>query len=432
MDICKIDSELIWHPFTQHQIAKAPIAISSGKGSYLFDINGKKYLDLVSSWWVNLHGHAHPEIAKAISLQANQLEHVIFANFTHQPAVLYADMLRSILPKNLNKFFYSDNGSTAVEIALKMSYQYWVNQNHHERKLFICFDGGYHGDTFGAMSVGKASGFHDKFKQLFFQVLQLPYPSTWIDDPDINQKEEQSLAALDNLLSEYGEKIAAIILEPLMQGASGMRFARPDFIEKIILKVRQYDILVIFDEVMTGYGRTGTNFALDQIRIQPDFLCLSKGITGGFLPLALTISTSHIFNQFLSSNYDLSFAHGHSYTANPIACSAAIASFKILTEEKTGLAIKAINQAHCDGIKILQNNNPKISKFRILGTIAAFDLNENIINLNQIKDAFINHGLLIRPLGNVVYLMPPYCTSYDELIDVYKKIANIINTSCKT
>ena len=259
------DKKILWHPFTQEKTAEEVIAITNAKGSYIYDESGKAYLDLISSWWVNLHGHAHPNIAKAIYEQALKLEHVIFAGFTHSPAIDLCEGLQEILPSELNRFFFSDNGSTAVEVALKMAYQCWRNQGLKGKNLFLSFDGGYHGDTFGAMSVGSKSGFHNSFNDLFFKVLTIPYPQTWDGDSEIELKEENALSLLRNHLREYGSKIAAFILEPLVQGASGMRMCRPEFLVKLITEIREHKILVIFDEVMTGFSRTGSYFAMSQI-----------------------------------------------------------------------------------------------------------------------------------------------------------------------
>ena len=350
MNLSERDKALVWHPFTQEKTATLPIAIQRSQGSYVYDEQGCRYLDLISSWWVNLHGHAHPEIARAIYEQACTLEHILFAGFTHEPAVKLCEQLKSILSENLTRFFFSDNGSTCVEVALKMASQYWYNREQAPRPLFLSFEGGYHGDTFGAMSVGAQSGYHDPFKSLFFEVLSVPFPATWDGDEDVDMKENHALACLEHHLNENASRIAAIILEPLMQGASGMRMCRPAFVKMVVERVRQAGILVIFDEVMTGFGRTGTTFAYEQVGITPDFLCVSKGITGGFLPLALTITTDEIYNAFLSEHWHHAFAHGHSYTANPIACAAAVASFDVLMREETQDAIDAIHEAHKDGL----------------------------------------------------------------------------------
>ncbi|MBM3631903.1 MAG: adenosylmethionine--8-amino-7-oxononanoate transaminase [Alphaproteobacteria bacterium] len=422
------DQRIIWHPFTQEKTAAEVISIKRAKGSYLYDENNKAYLDLISSWWVNIHGHAHPAIAQSIYEQAKTLEHVIFAGFTHEPAVNLCEGLQTILPSDLCKFFFSDNGSTAVEVALKMAYQYWRNLGFHEKTTFLSFDGGYHGDTFGAMSVGAKSGFHNQFKDLFFSVLSVPYPETWDDDDDVESKEQNAMSALERYLDDHHHKIAAIILEPLIQGASGMRICRPRFIHAVIDRVRQQNILVIFDEVMTGFGRTGTYFALDQLGITPDFLCMSKGITGGFLPLALTVTTHKIFDAFLGDDFSTAFAHGHSYTANPLACSAAVTSLRLLKSSECQDAIKTIKQTHNKGIEQLKLKCPRIEKTRTIGTIAAFDLKNSAHLMPSLKQQFFEQGMLIRPLGHTVYVLPPYCITHEQAESAYTKMIQIIHS----
>ena len=358
------------------------------------------------------------------------MEHVIFAGFTHEPAVHLCEKLQTILPQSLTKFFFSDNGSTAVEVALKMARQYWFNKGETKRTLYLSFDGGYHGDTFGAMSVGKKSHFHDPFQSLLFDIISIPFPHTWDDDPQILQKEAEALDFLSKQLSEQGHNISAIILEPLMQGASGMRMCRPEFIRTVIELVKQHDILVIYDEVMTGFGRLGTYFAAQQIGVDPDFICISKGITGGFLPLSLTVTTKHIYNAFWDDGWDKAFAHGHSYTANPIACSAALASFDLLVAEETKSAMNHINEAHRRGIKTLHEQCPDLIRHsRCLGTIAAFEVNtKNDLN-KYLKSEFFKNGLLLRPLNNTIYMLPPYSVTGEEIDNAYDIIVQVINAA---
>ncbi len=426
MKLSDRDKKLIWHPFTQEKTSAPVIAVKRAEGAYIYDENDKAYLDLISSWWVNIHGHANSVIANSIAQQAMKLEHVIFAGFTHEPAVLLCEELHKVLPNTLCKFFFSDNGSTSVEVALKMAYQYFRNNGDVERNIFISFEGGYHGDTFGAMSVGIRSGFHSEFKELFFDVITLPYPSTWDNDEEVEAKETEVLNFLDQQLLLVGSKVAALVIEPLVQGASGMRICRPEFVRQVITKVRQYGILVIFDEVMTGFYRTGALFALDRIGIAPDILCLSKGITGGFLPLALTIATQDIYNAFLGDDFARALAHGHSYTANPIACSAALASLQLLLTENCKNSVKQIERTHLDGLSLLSEKCPRVIRSRVIGTIGAFDLDLPLDIISKLKAQFLENGLLLRPLRNTVYLLPPYCTKEDELYNAYQTISKLL------
>ncbi|MDZ5762644.1 Adenosylmethionine-8-amino-7-oxononanoate aminotransferase [Candidatus Cyrtobacter comes] len=419
-----MNKNLIWHPFTQQKNSVPELKIIRGDGAYLFDADGNKYIDLISSWWVNLHGHAHPEIARAIYNQALKLEHVIFAGFTHEPAIRLCEELSSLIPDRLTKFFFSDNGSTSVEVALKMAYQFWYNQGDREKTLFLSFDGSYHGDTLGAMSVSN-SGFHDHFKKLQFQSIKIKFPHTWIGDTEIEEKEEVVLRELVEVLDEYSNKISALILEPLVQGAGGMRMCRVSFLNRVLSAIKERGIFIIFDEVMTGFYRTGTLFALDQILIKPDFLCISKGITGGFLPLALTITTDIIYNAFLGDDFFRAFAHGHSYTANPIACAAAIKSIEILKNSICNII--NINSAHLQGLDILKQSE-RISGLRVCGTIAAFEVHLLHANLNaELKKRFLSKGMLLRPLGNTVYLLPPYCITQEEILNSYRDILEVVN-----
>ncbi len=429
MSISKQDRSIIWHPFTQEKISDLPIAIKKAKGVYLIDELGNSYLDLISSWWVNLHGHAHPYIAEAIYKQAKKLEHVIFAGFTHEPAVNLCKMLTAMLPSELSRFFFSDNGSTAVEVALKISYQYWWNKGEN-RTIFVSFEGGYHGDTFGAMSVGKSSGFFMPFQKLFFEVYNIPFPYSWQDDGDVEEKELQSLQILTEYLEKNHKNIVALITEPLIQGAKGMRVCRTKYLTAVVNLVKSYNILVIFDEVMTGFYRTGSAFAFEQIQNIPDVVCLSKGLTGGFMPLALTVTTNDIYEAFLSEDINSAFLHGHSYTANPLSCAAAIASLELLQKIETRNAIVEINMTHRECLNNLVNNYTYIYEPRIIGTIAAFNLRyldgDNYQKIQILKKKFLDQGLLLRPLGKTIYLLPPYCITIRELKDAYVKIEKIV------
>jgi len=418
----------LWHPFTILKDAPDPIKVKSGKGSWLTLEDGREVIDAISSWWVNIHGHTHPEVADAIYEQAQTLEHVIFAGFTHDPAEQLAEMLVEKLPKNLNRVFYSDNGSTAVEVGMKLAYQFWKNKGE-TRKTFICFEGAYHGDTFGAMSAGERSVFTDVFKDLLFDVEVLPFPETWIDDKTRSNKEDEIIEKLEGLLTKNPDKYAGILMEPLVQGAGGMRMCSEEFLQKLHWVNRQFGVLLIFDEVMTGFGRTGDYFACKRAQVEPDIICLSKGITAGFMPLAATVCSDEIYQTFNSSDPIKTFWHGHSYTANPIGCAAGVASMKILQREE---AFKKVEEIHRTEIQKLQNH-PKLEHFRITGTIAAMDIKNDeeggYLNsaAKKIKEECVDHGVLLRPLGNVLYVMAPYCTSEKELQKIYSVIAEIVD-----
>lgn len=420
------DSQVIWHPYTQHQMVPLPVVIDRAAGAALFDQQGNRFLDLVSSWWVNIHGHAHPEIAEAIYQQAMKLEHVIFSSFTHEPAVQFAEQLLAILPNHFSRVFYSDNGSTAVEAALKMAYQFWRNKNEMQRKRFIAFENAYHGDTFGAMSLGKKSGFFSAYEDLFFSVDFISYPETWSDDKNVQQKEQAVLAQLDEHLKKYGHETAALIIEPLIQGSSGMRMCRPEFLQQLEKRVQAYGILIIYDEVMTGFGRTGDTFACVKANTTPDIICLAKGIAGGFLPFAATVCAGKIYDAFLGNTFASALVHGHSFTGNPLGCAAALVSLDILQREETKAQQKMIERVHREGLAYLQQNTAIIEP-RYCGTIAAFTLATatqygSTFSL-ELRDRFLKQGLLIRPLGNVVYLMPPYCISEADLTRTYEVVA---------
>lgn len=418
----------IWYPFTQAKTAPEPLKVKSGDGAWLELENGQRIIDCISSWWVNLHGHAHPKIAAAIYQQAKQLEQVIFAGFTHDPAEQIAEKLVSKLPPNLNRVFFSDNGSTAIEVALKMAYQYWINQQQ-KRSTFLAFEGAYHGDTFGAMAVGERSIFTEAFTDLLFQVEFVAYPETYLEDDQVSQKEEKVLWQIQQKLEQAPDRYAGIVIEPLVQGAGGMRMCRPEFLQQLAKLAQAFGVLLIFDEIMTGFGRTGEWFACLKAQVQPDIVCLSKGITGGFLPLSVTVCSEAIYHAFYSDDPTKTFYHGHSYTANPLSCAAAIASFELLQENEAALQrIETIHQQQLAQLK----EHPYLKKLRWTGTIAAMDIvtSEQTGYLNQIslevRKRAIDRGLLLRPLGNVLYLMPPYCITDAELAFVYQEIQAIL------
>lgn len=430
MTTTNLDRQHVWHPFTQAQTAPDPIPITSAKGIRLYAEDGREFLDLISSWWVNLHGHAHPTIAAAIAKQAHTLEQVIFAGFTHQPAAQLAHELVQRLPAGLTRVFFSDDGSTAVEVALKMALQYCRNQGEAQRTRFLAFEGGYHGDTVGAMSVGRGSDFFSTYGSLLFEVGLLPYPQTWDGDADVVSKEQAALAVLDAYLAQHGETLAGVIIEPLVQGAAGMRMCRPEFLQQLAAKLRAAGILLIFDEVMTGFGRTGAMFAAIKAQVMPDLICLSKGLTAGFLPMSVTVASEAIYAAFLGENFDRALIHGHSFTANPLGCAAALASLQVFEDEQTLAKLPQIEAWHRQGLVQLAGH-PAVQRVRVTGTIAAFDVVTTDAGYTsavgvKLKAFFHERGLLLRPLGNVVYLLPPYCVTQDELALAYQTIGEAL------
>ncbi len=418
------DKEVVWHPFTQMKTAQNPIAIVRGEGAYLYDENGKQYLDAISSWWVNLHGHAHPYIAQKVSEQLFVLEHVIFADFTHEKAILLAERLLGILPDNFAKIFYSDNGSTAVEVALKMAFQYWYNIGKPQKTKVIALENAYHGDTFGSMSVSGRSAFTSPFNPFLFDVLYLPTPVAGQEETCINQLKTHLKNA---------DEIAALIVEPLIQGAGGMLMYEPAILDKLFALARQSNVLCIADEVMTGFGRTGKYFASDYLENKPDLICLSKGLTGGTMALGVTACTQAIYEAFLSDDKFKTFFHGHSFTANPLACTSALASLDLLQKPETWQNIKRIEAQHQAFIQSLDVALLHVVRQR--GTILAIELiTENQTSyFNNVRDIayqhFLEKGILMRPLGNVIYVLPPYCMAEEDLEQIYEAVKGLFQTT---
>ena len=417
------DKNVLWHPFTQ--MAKAPMAIPivRGEGTKLYDENGKVYIDAVASWWMNLHGHSHPYLCQKLMEQATTLEHVIFANFTHAPAVNLAEGLLRVLPENQARVFFSDNGSTAVEVGVKMALQYWHNKGFKNKKRIIGLHNGYHGDTFGAMSVGGRTIFNKPFEDLLFEASALNAPHA------------NSLAEIEALYEKYGTEIAAFVFEPLVQGAGGMLMHKAEDLDAILAFCKSKNIICIADEVMTGFYRTGKFFATDWCQHKPDIFCLSKGLTAGMLPLGATTCTAEIFDAFVSkTDAYKTFLHGHSHAGNPLACAIGIASLELLLSRATQENIQRIIQSHAD---FIQN---RLSKFTIAknirqtGVILAFDWNlftekENTYThefSGFIWNFFVEKGLILRPLGNTIYILPPYCISHEELESIYTAIMDFL------
>lgn len=433
-DVLARDRHHVWHPFTQHATESEPIVITRAKAASLFDADGNEILDLISSWWTCTHGHAHPKLNAALAEQANRFEHVMFAGFTHQPAVDLAEAVTKVLPGDLSKVFFSDDGSTSVEVALKIAYQYWINIGEPRRRMLIAFDGGYHGDTLGAMSLGRGSQMFSPFRDLMCEVMVLPAPATFEGDDAAEEREAGALSAFEALLTERGHTVAALIIEPLLQGAGGMRLCRPSFLKRLVETAREAGILVIFDEVATGFGRTGTLFAMEQADVVPDLVCLSKGLTAGYMPLAVTVAREAVFEAFLGDSFERALAHGHSFTANPLACAVALASLALFEEEKTLARIAHINQRHRAMMAELAAR-PDVTRLRLIGTILAFDVKEGggyqSATSRALCDWYLAHGLNIRPLGPTLYLMPPYCITDQELTRAYAGLVEGLDTLAK-
>lgn len=417
-DWLELDTAHVWHPYTQHGITPRSIPIVRGEGAWLEDAEGNRLLDAVSSWWVNLHGHAHPLIAEAVAQQARELEQVIFAGFTHEPAARLAAELVGVLPDGLSRIFYSDDGSTAVEAAVKMALQYWRCRGEH-RPLIAVLENAYHGDTFGAMSASARGVFTEAFAGHLFEVARLPDPS-----------EGDAAGALERLLAERGGQVAAVMVEPLLLAAGGMRMWGEQALRDIRRLTEEAGVLLIADEVATGFGRTGPLFACQRACISPDLMCLSKGITGGFLPLGVTAAREEVFAAFRSEDRRRTFFHGHSYTANPLACAAARASLRLL-DDGCARRREAIEAAHRAALARL-GSHLRVSGGRVLGTVAAFELDaaEGYLGgVGRELEAFARgRGVLLRSLGGTVYLMPPYCTTPAEVDSVYAVVEQFLET----
>lgn len=413
------DKAVNWHPYTQMKTADDAIPIVKGKGIYLYDTEGKKYMDVVSSWWVTLHGHSHPYIAQRVFEQLNTLEQVIFAGFTHEPAVQLSENLLKLLPTGQEKVFYSDNGSTAVEVALKMCIQYAYNKEKKKTKI-LAFKNAYHGDTFGAMSVSGKSYWTRPFESMLFEVV-------FIDTPNA-----ENLERLQQQIKELAAEAACFIYEPLVQGAAGMLMYRAEDLNSLMKICREQGILMIQDEVFTGFGRTGEFFAANHLTEQPDIMCFSKGLTGGTMPMGITTCSNGIYSAFLSDDHHKTLFHGHSFTANPLACAAALASMELLLQKDTQMNINRITQQNSVFVKTL-SGHPQVENARHIGTILAFDFKtvQGTSYFNEIGkklySEFLQRGIIMRPLGNVLYLVPPYCISADELDFVYQNIMEVLD-----
>ncbi len=422
MSLKERDSSYIWHPFDQMKGADI-LPIVRGEGGYLFDENGKKYLDGFSSWWVNAHGHANPYLAEKINDQMLQLEHVAFGGFTHPQAVNLAERIIKLTPENFKKVFFSDNGSTANEVALKMSIQYWNNLKKPKER-FIAFEGAYHGDTFGSMCLTARGGFNEPFERFMFDVDFIPLPD--------GSNNKEVISSFKKLIQK--DNVSAFIFEPIVQGASGMNIYSSEVLSELISIANKANVITIADEVFTGFGRTGTWFAIDQLTSKPDIICLSKALTGGFLPLGLTVVSQKIFDGFYSDEPKHTFLHGHSYTGSPLCCAAANASLDLMSKD--------VFWEHVDSLsKRMSYNVQKIKKLdgvrnaRSIGLVGAVEIDSggksSYFNTSGklVYKKLLKKGLILRPLGNVFGFVPPHCITEDELDWMFDQLKLVIEES---
>lgn len=420
----------IWHPMTQHKIFTEMLHIDRAQGAYLYTKDGRQIIDGISSWWVNTHGHCHPKIVSAVQTQAAKLEQVIFAGFTHDPAEKLSEKLirtcrtsfgSSAHNGGLEHIFYSDSGSTAIEVALKMAVGYFEQIGETRRKI-VALDGGYHGDTFGTMSAGSRCVFNEMYAPYLFDVQHLPFPS-----------EGDTVAAFQNILEQGG--VAALVLEPLVQGAAGMCIYSAEILRQLSDLCQKHDVLLIADEVMTGFGRTGAMFACEKAGIVPDLLCLSKGLTGGFLPMGATLCTRAIYDAFYDDSRARQFFHSTSFSGNPLACAAALASLEIWEEGHVHDDLDRIADSHekaAENFQAIEN----ITDIRSIGTVLALDLVDPnpgyLSDLGvQLYEFFLSRDILLRPIGNCIYVLPPYCTSDEDLQRIYDTITEAANLVAK-
>ncbi|OIQ29945.1 MAG: adenosylmethionine--8-amino-7-oxononanoate transaminase [Bacteroidetes bacterium MedPE-SWsnd-G2] len=419
MSLQERDKKHIWHPLTQHQLHPEQLAIAKAEGCILTDETGKTYIDGISSWYTCMYGHCNPHIIDAVHAQMKQLDQVVFSGFTHQPAVELSEALIDILPKNQNKLFFSDNGSTTVEIGIKMALQYHFNKGE-KRNVMLAFEGGFHGDTFGAMSVSGLSVYNGPFEDFFIDVKRIPTPQS--ENVDDIIKLIQSINTDSN--------IAGFVYEPLVQGAAAMQMNNSKGLNNILDYCQSQNILTIADEVMTGFGKTGTYFASQQIDTLPDIICLSKSLTAGMVPMGITACTQKVYDAFLSHDISKGLFHGHTYSANPLACAAALAGIKQLTSQGIQDNIKRIINAHTIFDQHI-SKHPKVKSTRQTGVIFALDLNIEMSRYGDLRDKLFNyfmaHGVFLRPLGNTIYILAPFVISETQLQNIYDTIEGCLN-----
>src|SRR5690554_28238 len=414
MKLKERDKKHLWHPLTQHKLHPEAIAITKAKGCILTDEDGKEYIDAIASWYTCMYGHCNEYITSRVAHQMQHLDQVVFSGFTHEPAVKLSEALIQILPKNQNKLFFSDNGSTSVEIGIKMALQYHFNQGE-KRNTLIAFEDGFHGDTFGAMSVSSLSVYNGPFEEFFLDVKRIPTP---------NGSNHQAIL---NTLKEIVEtrQVAGFVYEPLVQGAAAMKMYEADGLELILKFCKQHNIVTVADEVMTGFGKTGSYFASDFMQTKPDIMCLSKALTGGLLPMAITSCSQEIYDAFYSDDIGKGLFHGHTYSANPLACTAAIAGVELLQTEEIQNHIQRVKASH-ESFNLRIKNHPKVKSTRQTGIIFALDLNTEMSRYGNLRNKlfqfFMDKGVFLRPLGSTIYIQAPYVISDKELEKVYQTI----------
>lgn len=414
MNLKERDRKHLWHPLTQHKLHPDHLPIVKAKGVWLYDEEGNKYIDGISSWYTCMYGHCNPKIIKAVSSQLHSLDQVVFSGFTHEPAVELSEKLMKILPSNMDKIFFSDNGSTSVDVAIKMALQYYFNRGEKRNKV-IALENAFHGDTFGAMSVSGLSVYNGPFEDFLLSIDR-------IDVPD-EHNWDTVCANFKKLLEN--EEVAAFIYEPLVQGAASMHMYSTDHLEVLISMAKDAGVLTIADEVMTGFGKTGKNFASEYLDSKPDMICLSKSLTAGVAPMALTCCTKEVYDAFYDDQISKGFFHGHTYSANPLACAAAIAGIDLLGSKEIQDGIKRIHKRHLSfEQKIVRH--PKVKATRVKGVILAVDLNVEMDRYGKLRDHlysfFKEQGVILRPLGNTVYTLPPFVTTDNELDRIYEVI----------
>lgn len=414
MTLSERDKLHLWHPLTQHKLKPNHLAIVEAKGTLLFDDDGKSYIDAIASWYTCMYGHCNEQITSKIKQQLDRLDQVVFCGFTHQPAIELSEKLIAILPSNQQKIFFSDNGSTSVDVAIKMSLQYYFNKNKKRNKI-IAFEDAFHGDTFGAMSVSGLSVYNGPFEELLLSVDRIAVPNE-------NNYDEVS-TKFENIIST-GE-VAAFIYEPLVQGAAAMKMYPPKLLEGLLKVAKQHDVLNIADEVMTGFGKTGKNFASEYLTLQPDIICLSKSLTAGIAPMGLTSCTQNVYDAFLDDDLTKGFFHGHTYSANPLACAAAIAGIDLLLSDEIQMKIETIHNKHLKFKNKIEKHS-KVRSARVLGVIFALDLQIKMKRYGNLRDKlfeyFMENGVFLRPLGNTIYILAPYTITMDELDKIYTVI----------